>query len=93
LRVHSISGAGFLLDREASRALADRRLVDVAYHRGIRCIASFYYARHGNLRTPSDAHDWAQSIVGQDLSAYAARVVYDDPTFSIVELTANGGAG
>jgi hypothetical protein len=93
LRVHSISGGGFLLDREASRALADRHLVDVAYHRGIRCIASFYYARHGNLRTPSDARDWAQSVMGQDLSAYAAKVVYDDPTFSIVELTANGGAG
>jgi hypothetical protein len=31
--------------------------------------------------------------MGQDLSAYAAKVVYDDPTFSIVELTANGGAG
>jgi hypothetical protein len=91
LGVHSISGGGFLLDREASRALANRRLIDVAYHRGIRCIASFYYARHGNLRTPSDAHDWAQNIVGQDLSAYGAKVVYDDQTFSIVELIAKGG--
>lgn len=88
LGVPSMSGSGYLLDPEAAYALTNHRLVDVAYHRGFRSVASFYYSLHGTLKSPSDARNWAQHLLGQDLSNYDATVLYDDATFSLVQLDA-----
>lgn len=92
LGVPSMSGSGYLLDPEAARALSNRRLVDVAYHRGFRSVASFYYSVHGTLKSSSEARSWAQGLLGQDLSNYDAKVIYDDSTFSMVELNARQGS-
>lgn len=92
LHVPSVSGIGFLLDREASRAKRAERLFEVAYHRGFRAVSSFYYGNHGHLKQggPPAALQWSATQLTEDLSGYTATVVYDDPTFSIVALEKSG---
>jgi hypothetical protein len=92
LHVPSVSGIGYLLDAEAMRAQRAQRLFDVAYHRGFSAVSTFYYSDHGHLEKggPEVARNWAQRLLGEDLSAYAATVLYDDATFSLVQLKKRG---
>jgi hypothetical protein len=93
LRVPSLTSTGYLLDAEAMRAKRAKRLFDVAYHRGFRAVSTLYYGVHGHLRegNGSTARDWVQRMMVEDLSGYVGTVVYDDPTFSIVELRKQEG--
>jgi len=93
LRVPSMSGIGYVLDAEAQRAKRAGRLVDVAYHRGFRGVTTFYYARHGGLASggAGAAYDWAAALLGEDLTGYRVAVLYDDATFTIVELSRQEG--
>lgn len=92
LGVPSVSGFGYVLDAEAQRAKRARRLFDVAYHRGFRAVSTFYYSEHGKLRQAGDyaARTWAGTLLGEDLEAYKASVLYEDRTFTIVGLTKQG---
>jgi hypothetical protein len=92
LHVPSVSAIGYLLDVEAMRAQKARRLFDVAYHRGFSAVSTFYYSSHGHLKGAGHtaARDWAQRLLGEDLSEYEGRVLYEDTTFSLVQLKKRG---
>lgn len=89
----ALSGFGFVLDKEAAEALKLGQLLDLAYDRGYRHIASYYYfgSKFNRYATPQEIKqqfsDMAFFIGQYSLEEYSFRLDYLSPegNFVIIE--------
>ncbi len=81
-RFTTLSGFGFCLDPEAAQARQANRLIDLAYDRGYRYLASYYYfsGQFTEISSPEEIKTYLQSIAGfihqADLSQYSFTLEY-----------------
>jgi hypothetical protein len=86
----SMSGFGFCLDKEAGEAMTEGHLLDIAYERKFRYIASLNYFRFGLSpeSTPESIKKYLQSIssfIGQsDLSKYKFQIDYSSDATNLL---------
>lgn len=88
----AMSGFGFCLDKEAAEAMNDGHLLDLAYERGYRHLASFYYfgSKFSWQSTPGEIRKQLEGMayfIGQhQLQDYDFSVDYisSDGNFSII---------
>ena len=90
----TLAGFGFCLDKEAFQALQENRLLDLAFNRGYRYIASYYYfgfGRFSHQSTPEEIKDYlaSLSIIGpREVERFNFSIDYisRDGRFSILRM-------
>jgi hypothetical protein len=71
--------SGLSLDPEGLDARRGAHLYSLAYERGFKCLSTLVYGSAMALAknaTPTAAHDFAQALAGEDLSAFDFELAY-----------------
>jgi hypothetical protein len=84
--IPTLSGTGFMLDREAFEAKREARLLPLAYERGHRLLVTLNYPfaddlDAGNLRSRLGAYP---ELRGEDLAPWSFEIAYREPTTGAV---------